>query len=194
MICRRFVVVSGVPGSGKTTLARQLSPTLGLPVIDKDDILEKLFQAGGVGDATFRRTLSRESDLIFRAEAERSDGALLVSFWHQRGMALESGTSTDWLLNLPDCVVNVHCLCEPHIAAERFAQRKRHPGHLDSTRDYAEILATILALTNLEPLAIVPRIEVDTSGQRPLNAVVDEIEAAFSDCLQKFRGTGTFGP
>jgi hypothetical protein len=36
----RFVIVSGLPGSGKSTLAQKLAPTLGLPLFDKDTILE----------------------------------------------------------------------------------------------------------------------------------------------------------
>ena len=59
-----FVVISGLPGSGKTTLARRLAPALNLPLIDKDDILDRLFEAKGSGDAVWRRRLSRESDVI----------------------------------------------------------------------------------------------------------------------------------
>ncbi len=91
---RRFVVISGLPGSGKTTLARQLEPALRLPVIDKDEILERLFELKGVGDGVWRRMLSREADELLRAEATASsEGAILVSFWRQAGMPPDSGTS-----------------------------------------------------------------------------------------------------
>jgi ABC-type proline/glycine betaine transport system ATPase subunit len=43
-----YVVISGVLGSGKSTLARRLAPLLGLPLIDKDDILESLFARNGI--------------------------------------------------------------------------------------------------------------------------------------------------
>ena len=66
---RRFVVISGLPGSGKTTLAWQLASLLDLPVSDKDSILEDLFDSKGVGDAAWRRILSRESDRILQAQA-----------------------------------------------------------------------------------------------------------------------------
>jgi shikimate kinase len=42
-----FVVISGLPGSGKTTLGRRLAPALTLPFIDKDDILDRLFESKG---------------------------------------------------------------------------------------------------------------------------------------------------
>jgi len=44
---RRFVVVSGLPGSGKTTVAQALAPLLKLPLFDKDAILEQLFETKG---------------------------------------------------------------------------------------------------------------------------------------------------
>jgi adenylate kinase family enzyme len=72
---KSFVVVSGLPGSGKSTLAHQLAPALGLPLLDKDTILEHLFESKGVGGIEWRRALSRESDLILQTEARTSAGA-----------------------------------------------------------------------------------------------------------------------
>ena len=39
-------------------------------------ILDRLFESKGVGNAAWRRTLSRESDVILQHEAARSDGAV----------------------------------------------------------------------------------------------------------------------
>jgi AAA domain len=155
-----FVVVSGLPGSGKTTLADKLGPALSLPVIDKDQILYRLFEPKGVGDAMWRRVLSRESDSIFERRAASSDGAILVSFWRLPGMTADSGTPTGWLKNISGTVVNVHCICEPELAAERF-QRKRHPGHLDSRGSYQELLGTLRNLSRLVvcPTNILPYVE-----------------------------------
>ena len=176
---RRFVVLSGLPGSGKTWLARQLAPALNLRLFDKDDILERLFESKGVGDAAWRRMLSRESDAILQSEAAASDGGVLASFWRVPGMAPDSGTPTDWLSPLSDRIVHVHCACEPEVAAARFVHRSRHPGHLDDASSYDEVLASLRALSRLGLLEIGKRLEVDTSRQPDIDAVVREIHAAF---------------
>jgi hypothetical protein len=149
-----------------------LAPLLNLPLIDKDDILDRLFESKGVGDAAWRRTLSRESDVILQNEATNSNGAVLASFWRLQGMPSDSGTPTHWLDAPSHHVVNVHCVCELEDAANRFLQRRRHPGHLDGASSSAEIFASLRNLTQLPPLEIGPRIDVDTSQElNPIDVV-----------------------
>ncbi len=179
---RPFVIVSGLPASGKTTLARRLAPDLELPVIDKDDILESLFDSRGVGDADWRRALSRESDEILRRQATSSRGAILVSFWRIPGMSEDSGTPSSWLQALSDQLVNVHCRCDPAVAARRFVQRDRHPGHLDPGGSYDEILASFSKLSCLASIEIGNDVFVDTTCEPDLLAVVLEIRSAFERC------------
>ena len=180
---RPFVVVSGLPGSGKTTLARQVAPALGLQLIDKDDILERLFESKGIGDATWRRSLSRESDVLLQNEAAASPGAVLTSMWHVPGMAADSGTPTRWLPELSNLVVHVHCVCSPEIAATRFMQRKRHVGHLDGSATLANVLGGLRSHAPFGALDIGPRVDVDTTGELEIDTVVGEIRGAFSRCL-----------
>jgi hypothetical protein len=167
--------VSGLPGTGKTTLARRLAPALYLPLIDKDDILERLFALKGTGGAAWRRALSRESDVVLQNEAAASEGAVLVSFWHVPGMAADSGTPTAWLSEVSKQLVHVHCTCAVEVAAERFLQRKRHAGHLDTGASYGEVLSGLQELISLGPLGIEPRIEVDTSQNFNLDDLVRDI-------------------
>jgi glucokinase len=183
---RWFVLVSGLPGSGKSTLAQQLAPGLGLPLLDKDTILERLFETRGTGDAAWRRKLSRESDRILQAEATASEGAVLVSHWHLPGMRPNSGTPTSWLVALTAKLVNVHCECPAEVAAKRFVRRQRHPGHLDHERSHSEILAGIRELARLGGLEIGNRVEVNTSSEPKLEAVLSEIRTALQNpCMDR---------
>jgi hypothetical protein len=185
---RPFIVISGLPASGKSTLARRLGPALNLPVIDKDDILETFFQARGIGDAAWRRTLSRESDEILQQRAmAAADGAVLASFWRVPGMPADSGTPTNWVLTLSDQVLNVHCDCAPEVAANRFLLRQRHHGHLDETKSRDEVLAAFRHLSVLPPLDIPHRIHVDTVEEPPLEDVVGKVRKALNFDALNFR-------
>jgi hypothetical protein len=173
-------------------LATKLAPLLGLAVIDKDDILERMFDAEGVGNSDWRRRLSRRSDRIFRQESEASQGALLVSFWHLPGMPADSGTPTDWLAGLSPQIVNLHCECPPEVAAARFSQRKRHPGHLDGERSREQILASIQELARLQPLEIGKRVPVDTSVEVDVAVLVGKIsKPSQSSKVNRTTGPGT---
>lgn len=164
-VAKRFVVVSGLPGSGKTTVARALAPLLHLPLLDKDDILDHLYETRGIGNAEWRRALSRESDRILQHDATASNGAVLVSFWRVAGLPDDSGTPCEWLAPLSDAMVHLHCVCGADVAATRFITRTRHAGHLDSSRSPDEIAASLRALAALPPPELGPRIDVDTSGR-----------------------------
>jgi len=182
---KRFVVVSGLPGSGKSTLARRIASGLDLPLIDKDDILERLFESGGAGDSARRRHLSRESDRILMDQAMASPAAVLVSFWHVPGMPPDSGTPTGWLSELAAPVVHVRCACSAELAAARFSERQRHPGHLDRGKSYAQVLESIRAVAQLAPLAIGECVDVDTSREAAWDGLLEEIRNAFRRCASR---------
>jgi len=179
-MAKHFIVVSGLPSSGKSALAQQLARALDLVVLDKDQILERLFESKGWGDEEWRRKLSRESDLVLQTEAFASDGAILVSHWHLPGMPSTSGTPTAWISQLPGKVVNIHCKCPAELSASRFADRTRHPGHLDQQRSHAEILASIRQVDGFGTLDLGPRIEVDTSHAADPAAVLSKVDSAFA--------------
>lgn len=87
-----YVVISGLPGSGKSTLARSLAERLSLPLIDKDVILESLYDSLGVGDHAWRSRLSRASDDIMLALAADARRAVLDN-WSECGKSCRRWTS-----------------------------------------------------------------------------------------------------
>ena len=167
-----YVVVSGLPGSGKSTVARRLAAHTGLAVLDTDDILEQLFDERGVGDAAWRSALSREADHVFAELASGRGSACLVSWWrHPRSMT-DSGTPTEWLTALPSHVVEVHCVCPVDVAVDRFLRRTRHPGHQDASKSRDSVTRQFEALAALGPLGIGPGIEVTTTDDVDLKPVM----------------------
>jgi predicted kinase len=64
MASLQLIVVTGLPASGKSTLASVLAQRLGIPVIGKDLIKEPLFEVLGTGDRSHSRQLSTASFAI----------------------------------------------------------------------------------------------------------------------------------
>lgn len=58
MPCMRVILITGLPGTGKTTLARIVAARYRLPLLAKDLIKEPLLDALGAGDAAQSRRLS----------------------------------------------------------------------------------------------------------------------------------------
>ena len=180
---RQWVVVSGLPASGKSTLARALSPRLALPLLDKDDILEALFDSLGVEGTDERRRLSRASDTVLRRLCETSPSAVVTSFWRHPNGPAGSGTPVDWLSGSAGSVVEVFCHCPPAVAAGRFTDRRRHAGHGDVGKAPGEVLEQFETLAALGPLGIGPLLRVDTSGEVDADQVAASVARLLPDSL-----------
>jgi predicted kinase len=55
-------VVTGLAGSGKSTVAKPLADVLDVPLVSKDAIKEALFAAVGAGDFDWASLLSRAAE------------------------------------------------------------------------------------------------------------------------------------
>src|SRR3989338_8453924 len=70
-----LVIITGHPGTGKTTLAHRLSGELKLPVVCKDEVKEILFDQLGWIDNAWSRKLSLSSYKIMDYIIENTLGA-----------------------------------------------------------------------------------------------------------------------
>ena len=147
-------------------------------MLDKDEILEALFNSQGVGNAEWRTKLSRAADQRLREQALRSGGAVITSWWRHPLSQVESGTPIDWLSSLPGAVVELHCVCGPQVAAARFLSRQRHAGHLDGLKTRAEVLSSFEQQASLGPLAIGRLVEINTERSVEFNNLIAQIDSA----------------
>jgi hypothetical protein len=175
-VARPFIVMTGLPASGKTTLGRAVAGELVLPLVDKDEILVSLFETQGVNSPQERSRLSRASDQVLEHAVRESNGAVIASFWRRDELSKTSGTPTGWLADLPSSlVVEVWCECSPTVAADRFRSRVHHPGHFDSRSEPAELLRGFERLAESGPVTRGPLVRVSTETPVDVLAVCSQI-------------------
>jgi predicted kinase len=171
MVERTYVVVSGPPASGKSTLAPALAEFLGLPLLAKDTIKDALMSHLPVPDVAASRELGRAAVAVMLAVAADSPvGAVLESNFFRSKAGAE-------LAALPGRVIEVFCRCDRGVAAARFAARAgtRSGGHFDAERRPEELWNDEVA----EPVSGGwPVIEAGTNDTVDVAAVLSAVRGA----------------
>jgi len=163
-----LIIVNGLPGTGKTTLARRLAAELGLPTFSRDGLFETLY------DALESSTAGPPSAL---------GAAAYALLYEVAGAVLAAGRSVivEGFFGRPDVrraeflrlrerhdfePIEILCKADGSALMQRFLARmasgERHRGHLD--REWLEHNEARLLNGQLTPLAIGHQvIEIDTT-------------------------------
>jgi len=168
-----LVVVTGMPSSGKTTVAEGLARRLGVPLIAKDEIKESLYDSLGAEDIDSSAMLG---------------GAAYGLIFALAGPMLESGVSLIVEANffrdqeprfaaLPEHrLVQIHCRAPLAVLVERYANRSRHAGHHDAEK-IAELPARFESGRHEALRLPGDLIELDTTQRVDLDALAERVSS-----------------
>lgn len=130
-----LVIVSGLPASGKTTLAKRLADELKLPLLAKDDIKELLFEVFPQKDRAWSTIQGRASISMMYAGAQallKAGHSVMIESSFDTVMGRED---VETLIQTNNCsYIEIHCSLDYHERQRRWTQRSlhnRHPGHMD---------------------------------------------------------------
>ena len=156
-----YVVVTGPPASGKSTLAPVLAAELGWPLLAKDSIKAGLVESLGADGLDESHRLGAAAVRALLALARDNQDAVLDSVWVDRERAVAE------LAALPGQVVEVFCRADRALLEERYAARGR-----GLERPVEELWNE----GSLGPLAGPwPVVEVDTTGPVDRFAVLERV-------------------
>ena len=176
-VADQLVLVNGLPGSGKTTLAVALANDLGACLLSKDQIKEALAAILAAHTPTSLGAVTMET---IWALARDIDGiAIIDSFWcRPRDIEFaRDGIARSRAGN----VVEVWCEVPANTARTRYSSRIRDPVH-DDARRLASDWATWAQLA--EPLAISSVIQVDTTTRGSIARVAGRVREQFAEGRQ----------
>jgi predicted kinase len=146
----KLILVTGFPGTGKTTLSRALANSLRLVCVNKDEIKERLADRLKADTLQESRALSRATYAVmdYLMEAHVDAGSALIA--ESNFPADVYGETLRKLRERAPCeIFQILCKAEPEILVRRLVNRarrgERHPVHKDLEIIESELSSAIFA-------------------------------------------------
>lgn len=160
-----LVLITGAPGSGKTTLAGLLQRELGYPLLQRDALKEVLLNGIGATDRGESQRLGAVSWSLLYALLDQIAGRVPVIVESNFSRGRDEPRLTRFLDRAAPIVL--HCAADPAVLERRIIARTgstdRHPGHFDAIA-WAELVQR-LDDGAYEPLDLACRtMTIDTSS------------------------------
>jgi predicted kinase len=163
-----LVLMAGLPGCGKTTLARALAERLAGAVLDKDRVRAALFATADVEYSTgqddfCQRVMLEAAKYLLRKDLRRF--VFLDGRPFSRRYQIEEAAGAAQAIGQPWRILE--CVCSEAEARRRIEAQAASGEHLAANRDYDLYLAV---KARFEPI-LLPKTIIDTS--QPLETGVE---------------------
>jgi predicted kinase len=178
----KLVIINGLPGTGKTTIAKPLADQLGFPLISKDTIKEFLFDTIGIGDRDWSKMLGKvSSELLYSLTDELLSKGQSVVIESAFELAFAKPVIQKYIDTHQPEVVEIYCTTEKRVRRKRFEDRnksgERHKGHFDHVNYLNENDAE--PLEKYMPIALGETLKIDTTlVQVDINSLVKRINSS----------------
>ncbi len=131
----KLIIVCGLPGSGKTTLAKELSKKLGIVCICKDDIKEKLYESMKFSTLEDSKRIGKPSiDIMLHLAEQQLANGLDIIIESPFNFLEDYPLFKSWKEKYGLDLYSVICLIDFNERKKRFLKRKRHNAHHDTQR------------------------------------------------------------
>lgn len=162
------IIITGLPATGKTTIAGEIAEKLCLPLLSKDQIKESLGDSLGCGSIEQSKSLGPASYKILFLMIEK---LVFANISCVTETFFRNEISTDFFLSLPEkhpCrLIQILLKSDLDVIIKRLDERvhagDRHPVHRD-TIDH-DIKKELYDLADYDGLALkCPKLEIDMTG------------------------------
>lgn len=133
----KLIVLTGHPGSGKTSIAKALSDRYSIPFISKDTLKECMFDTLGSSDKQWSLKVSAAAHRIMDKMIENHldiDSSIIVESNFKPEIDSERFAEIVKRYNA-ECL-QLLCIASPEVLYERWVRRieaaKRHKGHVEA--------------------------------------------------------------
>lgn len=167
-----LILMTGLPGSGKSTLSRALAEELGGTVLNKDEIRAALFPAADIEYSTEQdefcmRIMLKVAGYLLRKDAERR--VFFDGMTFSRGYQLKRAIGYAEAIGQPWRILE--CVCSEESARHRLHDDTAHPARNRDFNLYLQVKARFEEIT-------LPKAVIDTD--QPLDKCIESARSALA--------------
>jgi predicted kinase len=124
-----IVIVSGLPATGKTTLAKKIGEKFKLPVFTKDDV--KVLIADGINakNPSVKGLGSTSNSILFYIAVHCLENGYSLIIEGNFKDTKQTKEFITYLKKANKRVCEIHCVAEYQLRFKRYNSRERHPIH-----------------------------------------------------------------